>query len=162
MDSIFKPSKQAIMIVGVVIVGLFIISRNTIAKIVLKKVTVFELYVIQACFLMVFHPLIIFLFWKWKLIEYDKISTLSSKEYFAIVASALSSFGIFIVTISLLKRYSLSKIITLQTTFQILLATIVGYFVLREKLNAIEYTGIGFIVLGVILLTGWTTKSSSF
>lgn len=149
-----EKTNKYIFFLAIVISGFFVVFRGVITKNIIQKLNTFELYSMQACILtLCFHPLIIYLFYKFKLINLEKMTSMSVKQYLLIILCVFANFGIFLISVYLLKRHSLSKLITVQTVIQVALACTMGYFVLNERLATKDYIGIAMIAFGMILLT---------
>ena len=66
-------------------------------------------------------------------------------------ASAVALIG-FAVQMLALSRYDLSRTIILLGVFAVLISSILGVVFLHEKLSPINYLGLGFAVLAIILV----------
>lgn len=141
-----------VVVMGVLIIALFVVARNTVTKLVLTELNEFELYAAKVVILMIFQPLILLAFWRGGLVDFGKIAATSTAAKAVLVAFSLVGVAIFLISVFIIKRHMLTKVVTLHTAFQIILAGLVGYFLFNEKLRATEYAGLGLIVGGMLLM----------
>lgn len=74
---------------------------------------------------------------------------LTNWKFLAVSVFALLGFAVQMLALS---RYDLSRTIILLGVFAVLLSTILGVLVLHERLSPINYLGLGFAVLAIILV----------
>ncbi len=74
---------------------------------------------------------------------------LTNWAFLLITAAAAIGFA---VQMSALSRYDLSRTIILLGVFAVLISTILGVVVLHEKLSPINYLGLAFAVLAIVLV----------
>ncbi len=64
---------------------------------------------------------------------------------------ALSTVGV-VLQLYVLKHFDLSRTIILLGTFAVVLSTALGVLVLKEKFSTINYVGVAFAVLAIVLI----------
>lgn len=74
---------------------------------------------------------------------------LTNIPFLVISAAAVLGFALQMYALS---RYDLSRTIILLGVFAVLISTLLGVLVLHEKLSPVNYLGLGFAVLAIILV----------
>lgn len=143
---------KMLVVIGILIVALFIIVRNAVTKLVLTELNEFELFAAKVIVLMVIQPIMLLVFWKYGLVNTNKLVALSTPGKLALTVFSMMGIAIFFISIFIIKRQMLTKVVTLHTAFQIILACLIGYFILNENLRKTEYAGLGLIIAGMLLM----------
>ena len=143
---------KMLVVIGILIITLFIIVRNAVTKLVLNELNEFELYAAKVIVLTIIQPIMIFIFWKYDLINTKNLVSLSMPGKLALTIFSMMGIAIFFISIFIIKRQMLTNVVTLHTTFQIILACLIGYFILNENLRKTEYAGLGLIITGMLLM----------
>jgi len=145
-------NNKPFLIAIVSLTALILVMRNAFTKVVLKQLSEYELYAAKAVVSIVIQPLILIALIHLDLIDLQKISQMPNKSKAIIFFSVLVGVAIFSLSVYVLKHHKLTHIVTLQTAFQIIIACLIGYFLLQEKMSAREYLGIGLIVGGMLVM----------
>jgi drug/metabolite transporter (DMT)-like permease len=110
------------------------------------------LYAAQAIVRTIIAPIIVFIMWRAGTVRFDRMLKLSPMAKGVILASTLLGIIIFFLSVTILKQNMLTKVVTLHTAFQIILACLIGYVLFNEKLESREMLGIFLILVGMGLM----------
>jgi drug/metabolite transporter (DMT)-like permease len=153
-------ANKYLLVISVVVVSLFVVMRNAVTKMVLTEMTEFELYAAQAIVRTIIAPIIVFIMWRAGTVRFDRMLKLSPMAKGVILASTLLGIIIFFLSVTILKQNMLTKVVTLHTAFQIILACLIGYVLFNEKLEAREMLGIFLILVGMGLMYSKDAKGA--
>jgi drug/metabolite transporter (DMT)-like permease len=146
-----KANKH-LLIIGVVVIALFVVMRNAVTKMILTEMTEFELYAATAIVRMIVAPIVVFFMWRSGTVRFDRLLALSPMAKGVVVGTTLLGIVIFFLSVTILKQHMLTKIMTLHTAFQIILACLIGYFLFNEKLVVQELVGVFLILVGMVMM----------
>lgn len=152
-------ANKYLLVISVVVVSLFVVMRNAVTKMVLTEMTEFELYAAQAIVRTIIAPIIVFIMWSAGTVRFDRMLKLSPMAKGVILASTLLGIIIFFLSVTILKQNMLTKVVTLHTAFQIILACLIGYVLFNEKLESREMLGIFLILVGMGLMYSKSAKA---
>ena len=148
----FGRSNTPLLVGAVALTALFLVMRNALTKIVLRDLTEFELYFAKALVGLAVQPLVMLLLWRSGKVDVRKMSSMSLENKAIIFGSFVVGMLIFAVSVYVLKNHKLTHVVTLHTAFQIIIACLVGYSLLKEKMSVHEYVGVGLIVAGMLVM----------
>ena len=148
----FGRSNTPFLVGAVALTALFLVTRNALTKVVLRDLTEFELYFAKALVALVVQPLVMLLLWRSGKVDLRKMAGMSLGNKAIIFGSFVAGMLIFAVSVYILKNNKLTQVITLHTAFQIIIACLVGYFILKERMSAYEYLGVGLILAGMVVM----------
>ncbi len=70
----------------------------------------------------------------------------------AVLAGVVYAIGV-VLNVMALRSDSFARIVTITSPSQIMFAILIGMLVLGERLNAVQYAGVAFCIIGIFLLT---------
>lgn len=149
---LFGRSNTPLLVGAVAVTALFLVMRNAFTKVVLQDLSQYELYFSKAAVGLLVQPLVMLLLWRTGKVDVQKLAAMSFENKAIIFGSFLVGMLVFAVSIYVLKNNKLTHVVTLHTAFQIIIACLVGYFILKEEMTAYEYVGVGLIVAGMLVM----------
>ena len=129
-------------------------------KIVLKKATSLDFFMCTQLIVLL-YILLTFIVLKIRNpsdYNFKSILDLNKKEISILFLGALATYFSSIALIWLLKYNEATQIMPQLQPIVIILTILAGVFIFKEKVSFMESVGVGFIVLGVIILNYFKTK----
>ena len=129
-------------------------------KIVLKKANSIDFFMVTQ-FIVLLYIVLTFIVLKIRSpsnYNFKSILNLNKKEISVLFLAALATYFSSIALIWLLKYNEATQIMPQLQPIVIILTILAGVFIFKEKVSFMESVGVGFIVLGVIILNYFKTK----